>query len=42
MPQSLGLSSLKHAADLISLADAMIFAAGVGMGVDSGLPAFRF
>jgi NAD-dependent SIR2 family protein deacetylase len=38
-PLSLGL--LEHAADLISQADALIVAAGAGMGVDSGLPDFR-
>ena len=32
---------LEHAADLISQADALIVAAGAGMGVDSGLPDFR-
>jgi NAD-dependent SIR2 family protein deacetylase len=30
-----------HAADLISQADALIVAAGAGIGVDSGLPDFR-
>ncbi len=30
-----------HAADLIDQADALIVAAGAGMGVDSGLPDFR-
>jgi NAD-dependent SIR2 family protein deacetylase len=30
-----------HAADLIGQADALIVAAGAGMGVDSGLPDFR-
>lgn len=32
---------LEHAADLIAQADALIVAAGAGMGVDSGLPDFR-
>ena len=30
-----------HAASLIANADALIIAAGAGMGVDSGLPDFR-
>jgi NAD-dependent SIR2 family protein deacetylase len=30
-----------HAADLIGQADALVIAAGAGMGVDSGLPDFR-
>lgn len=30
-----------HAADLIACADALVIAAGAGMGVDSGLPDFR-
>ncbi len=33
--------SLEHAADLISQADALIVAAGAGIGVGSGLPDFR-
>lgn len=32
---------LDHAAELIDQADALIIAAGAGMGVDSGLPDFR-
>jgi NAD-dependent SIR2 family protein deacetylase len=32
---------VEHAADLISQADALVIAAGAGMGVDSGLPDFR-
>jgi NAD-dependent SIR2 family protein deacetylase len=32
---------IEHAADLISQADALIVAAGAGIGVDSGLPDFR-
>ncbi|WP_233151880.1 Sir2 family NAD-dependent protein deacetylase [Pelomonas sp. KK5] len=32
---------LQHAAELIEQADALIIAAGAGMGVDSGLPDFR-
>jgi NAD-dependent SIR2 family protein deacetylase len=35
------LSSVEHAAQLIEQADALIVAAGAGMGVDSGLPDFR-
>lgn len=31
----------EHAASLIEQADALIVAAGAGMGVDSGLPDFR-
>lgn len=34
-------AALDHAADLIAQADALIVAAGAGMGVDSGLPDFR-
>ena len=41
MTQFLTQGSLEHAADLISQADALIVAAGAGMGVDSGLPDFR-
>ena len=33
--------SLAHAAELIAQSDALIVAAGAGMGVDSGLPDFR-
>jgi NAD-dependent SIR2 family protein deacetylase len=33
--------AIDHAADLIDQADALIMAAGAGMGVDSGLPDFR-
>jgi NAD-dependent SIR2 family protein deacetylase len=33
--------AIDHAADLIEQADALIVAAGAGMGVDSGLPDFR-
>ncbi|CAM3950596.1 SIR2 family NAD-dependent protein deacylase [Roseateles saccharophilus] len=33
--------ALDHAAELIAQADALIVAAGAGMGVDSGLPDFR-
>ena len=32
---------MEHAAQLISQADALVVAAGAGMGVDSGLPDFR-
>ncbi|SFC13062.1 NAD-dependent protein deacetylase, SIR2 family [Polaromonas sp. OV174] len=41
MPPTLDTHSLAHAAELISQADALIVAAGAGMGVDSGLPDFR-
>lgn len=41
MSDELSPNSLEHAADLISQADALIVAAGAGMGVDSGLPDFR-
>lgn len=34
-------SDIEHAASLIEQADALIVAAGAGMGVDSGLPDFR-
>jgi hypothetical protein len=34
-------TAIERAADLIGDADALIIAAGVGMGVDSGLPDFR-
>lgn len=34
-------TAIEHAADLIRQADALIIAAGAGMGVDSGLPDFR-
>lgn len=35
------LAALEQAADLVTQADALIIAAGAGMGVDSGLPDFR-
>jgi NAD-dependent SIR2 family protein deacetylase len=35
------VDAVAHAADLISQADALVIAAGAGMGVDSGLPDFR-
>ena len=35
------INSINSAAELISQADALIVAAGAGMGVDSGLPDFR-
>jgi NAD-dependent SIR2 family protein deacetylase len=35
------LAAVQRAADLIRQADALIIAAGAGMGVDSGLPDFR-
>jgi len=34
-------AALDHAADLVAQADALVIAAGAGMGVDSGLPDFR-
>lgn len=34
-------AAIEHAASLIEQADALIVAAGAGMGVDSGLPDFR-
>lgn len=34
-------ADLQHAAELIAQADALVVAAGAGMGVDSGLPDFR-
>ena len=33
--------ALEHAAELIEQADALVIAAGAGMGVDSGMPDFR-
>lgn len=41
MTPDLHLPSLEHAAELIEQADALIIAAGAGMGVDSGMPDFR-
>lgn len=41
MTEPLNPDLLEHAANLISQADALIVAAGAGMGVDSGLPDFR-
>lgn len=41
MKSSLDADSLARAAELIAQADALIVAAGAGMGVDSGLPDFR-
>jgi NAD-dependent SIR2 family protein deacetylase len=41
MTLDLHLPSLEHAAELIEQADALIIAAGAGMGVDSGMPDFR-
>ena len=38
---TLDLDSIAHAAELIAQSDALIVAAGAGMGVDSGLPDFR-
>ncbi len=37
----LSLSTLTHAAELLSQAGGLLIAAGAGMGVDSGLPDFR-
>ena len=34
-------AALEHAAELIEQADALIIAAGAGIGIDSGLPDFR-
>ena len=34
-------TSIQRAADLIEDADALVVAAGAGMGIDSGLPDFR-
>jgi len=34
-------TQIQQAADLIAQADALVFSAGAGMGVDSGLPDFR-
>ena len=34
-------AAAQHAAELIAQADALVIAAGAGMGVDSGLPDFR-
>ena len=36
--QAMSPDSIAHAAELISQSDALIVAAGAGMGVDSGLP----
>jgi NAD-dependent SIR2 family protein deacetylase len=41
MMEPINLPALRHAADLIAQADALIVAAGAGIGVDSGLPDFR-
>lgn len=41
MTESFSPDQLEHAVNLISQADALIVAAGAGMGVDSGLPDFR-
>jgi NAD-dependent SIR2 family protein deacetylase len=41
MTPELPLKSLEHAAELIEQADALVIAAGAGMGVDSGMPDFR-
>ena len=41
MTIDLHLPLLEHAAELIEQADALVIAAGVGMGVDSGMPDFR-
>ena len=39
--EPLDASAVERAASLIEQADALIVAAGAGMGVDSGLPVFR-
>ena len=39
--QAMSPDSIAHAAELIAQSDALIVAAGAGMGVDSGLPDFR-
>lgn len=41
MTEPLSPIQFEHAADLIAQADALVLAAGAGMGVDSGLPDFR-
>lgn len=41
LTEPLRLQQLGHAAELILQADALVVAAGAGMGVDSGLPDFR-
>ncbi len=41
MTPDMHLASLEHAAELIDQADALINAAGAGMGVDSDMPDFR-
>lgn len=41
LDDSLLTAAIEHAASLIEQADALIVAAGAGMGVDSGLPDFR-
>lgn len=41
MINTLSPKSIEHAAKLIAQADALIVAAGAGIGVDSGLPDFR-
>lgn len=41
IPPDLSPDTLAHAAELIEQADALVIAAGAGMGVDSGLPDFR-
>ena len=38
---ALDLEAIAHAAELVAQSDAVIVAAGAGMGVDSGLPDFR-
>lgn len=41
IPESLSAAAVERAAALIEQADALVIAAGAGMGVDSGLPDFR-
>ena len=38
---TLSPAQLEHAAELMAGADALVIAAGAGIGVDSGLPDFR-
>lgn len=38
---ALDYANIDHAAELIAQSDALIIAAGAGIGVDSGLPGFR-
>ncbi|MCP6390612.1 hypothetical protein NL487_27205, partial [Klebsiella pneumoniae] len=40
-PRAMNPQGLDAAAELIAQADALVIAAGAGLGVDSGLPDFR-